>query len=162
MKNDQLTRGKLLRIGGLLLALMTIIAGVGYLGMGKIDDSAIEIAEAEDAVTQALLADMAHDATRSAPSRARSVPRSTEDTADDEAVRADVADNGNRRSSTELEQGRRLRSERRGDPWRSTQRSPRPRSTPHTAERSVEADAHRRRGRAGGVRRVPGRLRRAG
>ena len=29
MKNDQLTRGKLLRIGGLLPALMSIIFGVG-------------------------------------------------------------------------------------------------------------------------------------
>ncbi len=91
MKNDQLTRGKLLRIGGLLLALMTIIAGVGYLGMGKINDSATEIAEAEDAVTQALLADMAHDATRGAVESAFRAA-STEDTADDEAVRADVAD----------------------------------------------------------------------
>ncbi|MCX6521778.1 MAG: methyl-accepting chemotaxis protein [Actinobacteria bacterium] len=91
MKNDQLTRGKLLRVGGLLLALMTIIAGVGYVGMNKIDAAATEIAQAEDAVTQALLADMAHDATRGAVESAFRAA-GTEDPADDEVVRADVAD----------------------------------------------------------------------
>jgi len=89
MKQDQLTRAKLLRIGGLLLVLMTIIAGVGYVGMSKINASATEIAQAEDAVTQALLADMAHDATRGAVESAFRAA-STEDTADDDAVRADV------------------------------------------------------------------------
>ncbi len=93
MKNDQLTRGKLLRIGGLLLALMTVIAGVGYVGMAKIGDSTVQIENAEDAVTQALLASMANDATRASVESAFRAA-STEDTADDDAVRAEVADNG--------------------------------------------------------------------
>ena len=93
MKNEQLTKGKLLRIGGLLLALMTVIAGVGYLGMGKINDSAIEIAEAEDAVTQALIADMYHEGVQGAvEAAARAV--TTESPDDDQAVRDRVDENG--------------------------------------------------------------------
>jgi methyl-accepting chemotaxis protein len=93
MKNDQLTRGTLLRIGALLLALMTIIFGTGAWGIHNLATSTDNIEDAEDAVTQALLADMAHDATNGSVESAFRAA-STEDTADDEIVRAEVAANG--------------------------------------------------------------------
>jgi hypothetical protein len=82
MNNDQLTRGKLFRIGGLLLALMTAIFVVGIIGLGKLGEEATTIASAEDAVTQSLLADMAHDATAGAVESAFRAAAS-EDPADD-------------------------------------------------------------------------------
>ena len=57
MKNDQLTRGKLLRIGGLLLVLMSIIFGTGIWGVRGLVGSTKQIEQAEDAVSQALIAD---------------------------------------------------------------------------------------------------------
>jgi PAS domain-containing protein len=93
MKNDQLTRGKLLRIGAVLFALMAIIFGTGAWGIHNLATSTVNIEDAEDAVTQSLLGDMAHDATKGSVEAAFRAA-STEDTADDETVRADVAANG--------------------------------------------------------------------
>ncbi|CAB4584904.1 MAG: hypothetical protein F2534_17175 [Actinobacteria bacterium] len=93
MKSDQLTRGTLLRIGALLLALMTIVFGAGAWGVRSLATSAYDIKNAEDAVTQALLADASHDAVSGAVESAFRAA-ATEDTADDDAVRADVAAEG--------------------------------------------------------------------
>ena len=64
MKNNQLTKGKLLRTGGLLLALMAAIAVTGVLGMEHLATQTVHLATAQDAITEIVLADMFHDATR--------------------------------------------------------------------------------------------------
>ena len=92
MKNDQLTRGKLLRIGGLLLALMSIIFGVGIWGVRSLVTSLHQVEQAEDAVTQALIADMYHEGVQGAVEAARWAA-DTEDTADDDEIRVRLDEN---------------------------------------------------------------------
>ena len=92
MKNDQLTRGKLLRIGGLLLALMSIIFGVGIWGVRSLVTSLHQVEQAEDAVTQALIADMYHEGVQGAVEAARWAA-DTEDPADDDAIRVRLDEN---------------------------------------------------------------------
>ncbi len=91
MNDDQVTRGKLLRTGAILLVLISVVFGAGMWGVRSLVESAHNIENAEDAVTQALHADVALNAASSAVERAaRAV--STDDTADDDAVRDAVAD----------------------------------------------------------------------
>ncbi len=92
MKNDQLTRGKLLRIGGLLLVLMSIIFGTGIWGVRGLVGSTKQIEQAEDAVSQALIADMYHEGVQGAVEAAQHAV-DTEDTADDDALRVRLDEN---------------------------------------------------------------------
>jgi PAS domain-containing protein len=92
MKKNQLTTGKLLRTGGLLLALMTAIAATGVLGMEKLADSNVHLADAEDAITEVILADMHHDSTRSIVNEAFRVVATDGDAAAREAVLAEYSE----------------------------------------------------------------------
>ncbi len=89
MKNNQLTKGKLLRTGGLLLALMTAIAVTGVMGMQDLADQNVDLAAAEDAITEVILADMNHDGTRASVNEAYRVVAEGTDAAASESLLGD-------------------------------------------------------------------------
>jgi PAS domain-containing protein len=91
VNKNQLTKGKLLRTGALLLALMTAIAVTGIVGMQDLANHTVDLAAAEDAITEVVLADMNHDFTRGLVSEAWRVMATGADEAEMAGVRADFA-----------------------------------------------------------------------
>ena len=93
MNNDQITKGKLLQVGALLLVLMSAIFGAGFWGVRSASNASHQIELAEDAVTQALIADMYHEGVLGAVDAARWAA-DTETVDDDAEIRTRLDENG--------------------------------------------------------------------
>ncbi len=104
MKTSTLTKAGLIRYLAIIMVLCCAVAVVGYVELTSVSGDAKEIASAEDAVTQVLIADMYHEGVQGAVDSAFRIDTASDPEAEAQVVR-DRLDEASTAIVAELEKG---------------------------------------------------------